>query len=121
MRDMDEIRSLMVEVDVALASLRRALGDESDEWRGGASPDVAPAVVGENLMRLRNPVCSQTQLALMMRSDGFAWSPATVWAIESGRRRLRFDEAVRVVVDLGYGVAALFELFGPSGDCGEAR
>ena len=108
-----EIGRLVADMDVLVGEMKGVLGVPVSRSVDVAGVDVSPDVVGANLMRLRNPVCSQMKLAVMMRADGFNWSAATVWAIESGRRHLRFAEAVRVLVNLGYGAGSLGELCAP--------
>jgi transcriptional regulator with XRE-family HTH domain len=49
--------------------------------------------IGRNLVRLRGGM-SQKDLADRMRTHGFKWSQATVWAIEKGERPLRLTESL---------------------------
>lgn len=110
---MDDLRRLVVDLDRDLARLRDVVGVRRSVALADGDCDVSVAAIGANLLRLRDPVCTQAQLAQMMRRDGYRWSASTVWAIETGQRNLRLDEAVRVVQHLGYGVDALFELISP--------
>ena len=49
--------------------------------------------IGRNLVSLRGGM-SQKDLADRMRTHGFKWSQATVWAIEKGERPLRLTESL---------------------------
>lgn len=51
--------------------------------------------IGQNLARLRGEM-SQAALGDLMRSRGFKWSQATVWAVEKGDRPLRLSEALAI-------------------------
>jgi len=56
--------------------------------------------IGATLIRLRSGR-SQKDVADAMRSHGFKWSQATVWAVEKGERPLRLTEAQALGVVLG--------------------
>lgn len=56
--------------------------------------------IGATLTRIRNGR-SQKDVADAMRSHGFKWSQATVWAVEKGERPLRLTEAQALGVVLG--------------------
>lgn len=49
--------------------------------------------IGKNLTMLRGDM-TQAELAGKMRSLGYKWSQATVWAIEKGERTLKLTEAI---------------------------
>ncbi|KAA8831812.1 hypothetical protein [Bifidobacterium tissieri] len=110
MSGFDDLRGLAVELESVTVRLRRLASMDASPADG---VDVSAQRVGENLLRLRNPVCSQAVLAARMRDRGFKWSAATVWAIEKGERCLRFDEAVLVLGCLGLDVTSLPELYAP--------
>lgn len=108
-----EARCVLIDLEHGLDRLRGIVGVDRPAALAEGDCDVSVAAIGANLLRLRDSVCSQAQLAQMMRRDGYRWSASTVWAIETGQRNLRLDEAVRVVRHLGYGVDAIFELIAP--------
>lgn len=63
-------------------------------------------LIGENLSRFRGEM-SQADLAKQMKSLGFKWSQATVWAVEKGERPLRLSEAAELGTILGKPMDAL--------------
>lgn len=113
--DMGDLRDVSLELDVLCSRLRGLTSRDLGDGVVSDGMDASAGNVGANLMRLRNPVCSQMKLAVMMRADGFKWSAATVWAVESGRQRLKLDEAVSCLRHLGYDATAITELFRPNG------
>lgn len=61
---------------------------------------VTDEQIGATLTRIRNGR-SQKDVADAMRTQGFRWSQATVWAVEKGERPLRLTEAQALGVVLG--------------------
>src|SRR5699024_8890274 len=59
--------------------------------------------IGRNIMKFRGNISQQT-LAEKMRSKGFKWSQATVWATEKGDRPVRLSEVIALseVLDKTY-------------------
>lgn len=64
--------------------------------------------IGKRLAEVRKAAhFSQADLAAAVARRGHKWSQATVWAVESGKRPLRFSEAMAVADVAGVGVDAL--------------
>jgi len=60
--------------------------------------------IGQNLTRFRGER-TQQDIADAMRSLGYKWSQATVWAVEKGERPMRLTEAIDVAGILGVDVS----------------
>jgi len=57
---------------------------------------------------------SQSELADMMRAEGYKWAQATVWSVEAGERPLRLSEAISVAKCCGFDPALFFGNYKPA-------
>lgn len=62
--------------------------------------------IGRNIAAMRGDL-TQKELADRMASRGWKWSQSTVWSVESGKRPLRFAEAVDISYVLDSSLADL--------------
>lgn len=63
--------------------------------------------IGQNLARFRGER-TQQDIADAMRSMGYKWSQATVWAVEKGERPIRLTEAMDIARELRVDLSDLF-------------
>jgi len=82
--------------------------DEKDRKVDPRDERVGRAVVSARGAR------SQQEVADLMKNRGWKWSQATVWSVESGRRPLRFLEALDLAEVLGVRVEDLHSPLPPA-------
>tara|TARA_R100000426_G_scaffold65177_2_gene45482 strand:+ start:336 stop:656 length:321 start_codon:yes stop_codon:yes gene_type:complete len=70
------------------------------------SAPLSDAEIGEEVRAFRDAAgMSQQELATRMKDCGFTWAQATVWAVESGNRSLRWSEGVVLGQLIGFGTS----------------